>query len=392
MLRSSPFPCPLPALPRRLSLWTHTETSFTFCRDSALEVGYLPGSSAGCGSSSESPVILLATPAREGRAVCVGALRRPEASAEAENAMWTFETLFVADRLLVDEVELDKGIDRRLHKIGKGEEGQGDAKAEDATEPTSARGDVTACALFQAPSGAALLLVGWDGGLVDLFDLPGMGTREKGNAASQNEHAAPSAALSAAPKTPGSSVRTAAPKRLLNALSTLRVQAQAPVLALAAQGATCVAVGASSRGAVFELGRPKKERADPPKDEKPAKTGLLAGAFQLRFPSAASDPAPPPLALRHPRPFRLPREGANDVALRSDGRVAVAACWDGVARAIDAETGETVGKLKQHADQVAAVRYSPSGRLLATAGGEGGIALWIASRDGYRDRLFLGAS
>lgn len=399
---TSPFPpppSPLPAPhPLRLSLWSRTETSFTFCRDSALALD---------APHPAAPSALLAIPAREGRAVLVGTLCQPTRSEEEvdPDATWTYDARFIVDRMLVEEAERDRGIDRRADEARKGEGEEGGREGGGA-EAGGARGDATACALFRAPSGAPLLLVGWDGGLVDLFDLPGLEAAGEGSeeGKGQTSSTPPSVALSGLSLEPRTTASSAPhPRRLLDPLSTLRVQAKAPVLALAAAGATCAAVGASSRGALFDLGRPKKkkektggagEREGSGKgveDDAGEREPLVAVAPASARRVAASAP-PPVFSLRHPRPFRLPREGANDVALRRDGRVAVAACWDGVVRAVDAETGETVGKLKRHADQVAAVRYSPSGRLLATAGGEGGIALWIAARGAEKVRLFLGAS
>src|SRR5262249_36758621 len=66
------------------------------------------------------------------------------------------------------------------------------------------------------------------------------------------------------------------------------------------------------------------------------------------------------------------------LAFSPDGRRLAGACWDGVARVWDAQTGKELHALR-HADRVLSVAFSPDGRLLVSAGCDNVARVWDAA-------------
>jgi WD40 repeat protein len=78
-----------------------------------------------------------------------------------------------------------------------------------------------------------------------------------------------------------------------------------------------------------------------------------------------------------------------DVAFSPDGRLLATACGDGLARLWRVSTGELVRTLTGHTDDVTSVAFSPDGRLLVTASRDHDARIWdVAS--GRMARLLHG--
>jgi WD40 repeat protein len=74
-------------------------------------------------------------------------------------------------------------------------------------------------------------------------------------------------------------------------------------------------------------------------------------------------------ALSHPAPVL-------DVAFSPDGRLLATACGDGLARLWQVSTGELVRTLSGHTDDVTSVAFSPDGKLLVTASRDHDARIW----------------
>ncbi|MEK6276084.1 MAG: AAA family ATPase [Actinomycetota bacterium] len=83
--------------------------------------------------------------------------------------------------------------------------------------------------------------------------------------------------------------------------------------------------------------------------------------------------------------LNLPRSGVAAVAFSPDGRLVATGHRDHMARLWSARTGRLLKVLTGHFGQVIAVAFSPDGKLLATGASDGSGRLWSA-----KDGLFLG--
>ena len=82
----------------------------------------------------------------------------------------------------------------------------------------------------------------------------------------------------------------------------------------------------------------------------------------------------PPASTCAPSPATP--SAVTGVAFSPDGRLLATASGDGTARLWDPATGEHLRTLTGHAGAVTGVAFSPDGRLLATASGDGTARLW----------------
>jgi len=74
---------------------------------------------------------------------------------------------------------------------------------------------------------------------------------------------------------------------------------------------------------------------------------------------------------------KLPTAGVAEVAVRSDGRVAASAHWDGRVRLWHARKRVPLGVLRYHSKAAAAVAFAPAGQMqLASGGRDGAVAIW----------------
>ncbi len=76
------------------------------------------------------------------------------------------------------------------------------------------------------------------------------------------------------------------------------------------------------------------------------------------------------------------RRGINSVAVRDDGKITAAACWDGRVRLYANRRPRLLASLRYHAKPALCVAFAPAGRWLASASEDTRIALWDVYRDG----------
>src|SRR5262249_43674698 len=89
-----------------------------------------------------------------------------------------------------------------------------------------------------------------------------------------------------------------------------------------------------------------------------------------------------------------PRRGVAWMGYSPDGRSLASAGGDGAVRLWDAATGNETSCLNGHRDRVHCVAFSPDGSLLASAGADRAIFLWdvaLRVRDGRLERIALKA-
>jgi WD40 repeat protein len=67
------------------------------------------------------------------------------------------------------------------------------------------------------------------------------------------------------------------------------------------------------------------------------------------------------------------------VAFSPDGRRLVSASGDGTLKVWDVQTGQEALTLKAHMREVTSVTFSPDGKRLASASGDGTVKVWDAS-------------
>ncbi|MEP7340790.1 MAG: c-type cytochrome domain-containing protein [Acidobacteriota bacterium] len=98
------------------------------------------------------------------------------------------------------------------------------------------------------------------------------------------------------------------------------------------------------------------------------------------------------------KPATAVKAAISSLAFRNDNSLLAAGKYQAV-ELINAQTGQTAGKLTGHANQVRAVAFSPDGKILAAAGGNpaqfGEVKIWdVAERKelrsirGHRDNIF----
>ena len=99
--------------------------------------------------------------------------------------------------------------------------------------------------------------------------------------------------------------------------------------------------------------------------------------------------AAPPPSIDKPRKLIEPERvttlnghtaDINSVAFSPDGRFVVTASGDGTARVWDAATGASLGELRGHSGSVNSASFSPDGKFIVTAGDDATVRLWDAAR------------
>ncbi|UPQ99358.1 WD40 repeat domain-containing protein [Chloropicon primus] len=114
------------------------------------------------------------------------------------------------------------------------------------------------------------------------------------------------------------------------------------------------------------------------------KTGLAGvaasvGSELVQFeasPKSGEGGEPGRLGIRALETFEMKQPGVSEVSIRSDGRIFVAAGWDGRVRVFDYKKRAPLAVLKYHQKNCNAVAFSPGCGLLASASEDSNIALW----------------
>ncbi len=91
---------------------------------------------------------------------------------------------------------------------------------------------------------------------------------------------------------------------------------------------------------------------------------------------AAFDLCVPEGSLTLGQRLELPAPGVADVALRSDGRIAASAGWDGKLRVWHARRRRPLALLRWHGAQAACAAFSADCELLAGGGRDNHISVW----------------
>ncbi len=73
------------------------------------------------------------------------------------------------------------------------------------------------------------------------------------------------------------------------------------------------------------------------------------------------------------------RAGLNQAVFRPDGRAVLTGSLDGTARVWDSTTGQPIGPIVTHGDEVRSIAFSPDGRLVLTGGSDGKARAWVAA-------------
>eukprot|EP00877_Chromochloris_zofingiensis_P003935 jgi/Chrzof1/13542/Cz08g01130.t1 len=80
--------------------------------------------------------------------------------------------------------------------------------------------------------------------------------------------------------------------------------------------------------------------------------------------------------LRQTSSIQASKEGISDICIRTDGRIAATAGWDGKVRIWHCRKQQLLAILRYHTKQVACVRFNQDDVLLASGARDGNVAVW----------------
>ncbi|KXZ54585.1 hypothetical protein GPECTOR_4g650 [Gonium pectorale] len=227
-------------------------------------------------------------------------------------------------------------------------------------------GGGAAAAAEMGASDPRFVVTGYEDGVVALWDL----RRPTGPLGSLRVHSEPVMCVAAHPRAPPTRANSGVGDGPPDGSAHTAAGSGAPAPGCEGSGVG-VATAAASAGGAEGSG---DEAAGAPRPPLPA-YDLVSGSADNQLSCCLLRPgAPQPVALL--QQLRLREAGTAHVAVRPDGRLFAAACWDGRARLYSLRKRQPLAVLKYHRDQVTTLAFSPERSVLATASRDTTVALW----------------